>query len=92
MVAQLGLCDTSTRNQGVYVQDDILLFGGGGGRETRPQYVQNEWSLASEFIKDYVGTVCVILLHALQACQGVMCETLLDCSSLWQGISVDLII
>ena len=39
------------------VQDDILMFGGGGGRESRPQYVQNEWSLATEFIKDYTGSV-----------------------------------
>ena len=33
------------------------MFGGGGGRESRPQYVQNEWSLATEFIKDYIGAV-----------------------------------
>ena len=43
------------------MQDDILMFGGGGGRESRPQYVQNEWSLATEFIKDYIGAVCYIL-------------------------------
>ena len=41
----------------VLMQDAILMFGGGGGRESRPQYVQNEWSLATEFIKDYTGTV-----------------------------------
>ena len=41
----------------VLLQDDILMFGGGGGRESRPQYVQNEWSLATEFIKDYAGSV-----------------------------------
>ena len=32
-------------------QDDILMFGGSGGRESRPQYVQNEWSVATEFMK-----------------------------------------
>ena len=36
------------------------MFGGGGGRESRPQYVQNEWSLATEFIKDYIGAVCCV--------------------------------
>lgn len=40
------------------VQDDILMFGGSGGRESRPQYVQNEWSLAAEFLKDFTGVVC----------------------------------
>ena len=48
------------------LQDDILMFGGGGGRESRPQYVQNEWSLATEFTKDYAGSV-QLLLAALSA-------------------------
>ncbi len=39
-------------------QDDILMFGGSGGRESRPQYVQNEWSIATEFLKDFTGVVC----------------------------------
>ena len=38
-------------------QDDILMFGGSGGRESRPQYVPNEWSVATEFLKDATGTV-----------------------------------
>lgn len=41
----------------VTVQDDILMVGGSGGRESRPQYVQNEWSVASEFLRDFSGTV-----------------------------------
>ena len=38
-------------------QDDILMFGGSGGRESRPQYVPNEWSVATEFLKDASGAV-----------------------------------
>lgn len=46
-------------------QDDILMFGGSGGRESRPQYVQNEWSIATEFLKDFTGVVRPIkLLYA----------------------------
>ena len=33
------------------------MFGGSGGRESRPQYVQNEWSIATEFLKDFTGVV-----------------------------------
>lgn len=47
--------DWDVTNGSIAQEDDILLFGGGGGRESRPQYVQNEWSLATEFIKDYIG-------------------------------------
>jgi len=57
MDALLEECD----NKVLIMQDDILMFGGGGGREGRPQYVQNEWSLATEFIKDYVGAVSHML-------------------------------
>ncbi len=39
------------------MQDDILLFGGGGGQEKRPQYVLNAWSLATDLMKDFNGTV-----------------------------------
>jgi hypothetical protein len=41
----------------VPMQDDILLFGGGGGQEKRPQYVLNAWSLATDLMKDFNGTV-----------------------------------
>ncbi len=41
----------------VRTQDDILLFGGGGGQEKRPQYVLNAWSLATDLMKDFKGTV-----------------------------------
>ena len=33
------------------------MYGGSGGRESRPQYVQNEWSMASEFVKGFSGAV-----------------------------------
>ena len=39
------------------LQDDILMFGGGGGQEMRPQYVLNDWSLATDLMKDFKGTV-----------------------------------
>jgi hypothetical protein len=32
--------------------DDILVFGGSGGREPRPEYVQGSWSIATEFLSD----------------------------------------
>ncbi|KAK9824591.1 hypothetical protein WJX72_011552 [[Myrmecia] bisecta] len=35
-------------------EDDILMFGGSGGREARPQYV-DEWSVATEFLKREQG-------------------------------------
>ena len=62
------------------LQDDILMFGGGGGRESRPQYVQNEWSLATEFIKDYAGSV-QLLPAALSADAWAQCQ-LYCCSSI----------
>ena len=34
------------------------MFGGGGGQEMRPQYVLNEWSLATDLMKEFKGTVC----------------------------------
>lgn len=39
------------------------MYGGTGGRESRPQYVQNEWSVASEFLKDFTGVVRYGLLR-----------------------------
>ena len=38
-------------------QDDILMFGGGGGQEMRPQYVLNDWSLATDLMEDFKGVV-----------------------------------
>ena len=62
------------------LQDDILMFGGGGGRESRPQYVQNEWSLATEFIKDYAGSVQ--LLSAASSANVWAQYSLYCCSSI----------
>jgi len=42
------------------------MYGGTGGRESRPQYVQNEWSVASEFLKDFTGVVRCGLLSSDQ--------------------------
>ncbi|EIE23585.1 hypothetical protein COCSUDRAFT_65999 [Coccomyxa subellipsoidea C-169] len=47
--------DWDVTNGSVAQEDDILMFGGSGGRESRPQYVQNEWSIATEFLKDFTG-------------------------------------
>ncbi len=60
------------------LQDDILMFGGGGGRESRPQYVQNEWSLATEFIKDYAGSVQLLPATHICRCMGAMPTLLLQ--------------
>ena len=46
------------------------MFGGGGGQEMRPQYVLNEWSLATDLMKDFKGTVC-------QAWHSMSCTPLL---------------
>lgn len=55
------------------------MFGGGGGRESRPQYVQNEWSLATEFIKDYIGAVCCIpTCRTMTSCM-LSCPAILVC-------------
>lgn len=35
------------------MQDDILMWGGYGGRETRPQQVVSNWSLAAEFMPNF---------------------------------------
>jgi hypothetical protein len=37
------------------------MFGGSGGRESRPQYVQNEWSVATEFLKE--GSPSMVRWH-----------------------------
>jgi len=39
------------------LQDDILVFGGSGGREKHPEFVTSEWSIASEFLKSKAGSV-----------------------------------
>ena len=39
------------------VQDDILMYGGRGGRETRPDLVSDGWRIASEFLKQDKGLV-----------------------------------
>jgi iron-regulated transporter 1 len=33
-------------------EDDILMYGGSGGRESRPQYVFNQWNVATEFMNN----------------------------------------
>lgn len=35
------------------VQEDIMLWGGFAGRETRPQQVHQAWHLASEFMPNF---------------------------------------
>eukprot|EP00891_Asterochloris_glomerata_P009670 jgi/Astpho2/9670/Aster-x0861 len=35
--------------------DDVLMYGGRGGEETRPQFVLTDWHVASEFMKDFNG-------------------------------------
>lgn len=40
------------------LQDDILMFGGNGGRETRPEYVTDAWAIAAEFLTEDKGVVC----------------------------------
>lgn len=39
------------------MQDDILVFGGTGGREKQPEYVSSDWSIASEFLNEKKGNV-----------------------------------
>lgn len=36
-------------------EDDILMFGGNGGRETRPEYVTDAWAIAAEFLTEDKG-------------------------------------
>ena len=33
------------------------MYGGDGARESRPNFVSADWKVASEFVKDYKGTV-----------------------------------
>ena len=35
------------------LQEDILMWGGFGGKETRPQQVQKAWHFAAEFMPNY---------------------------------------
>ena len=39
------------------LQTDVLVYGGDGGREVRPNFVAADWKVAAEFVKDYKGTV-----------------------------------
>ena len=43
------------------LQDDILVFGGTGGREKQPEYVSSDWSIASEFLNEKKGSVSLFL-------------------------------
>lgn len=58
------------------VQDDILMWGGYAGRETRPQHVASNWSLAAEFMPNFtlmvskhltLDSVCITLAR-LSSC------------------------
>jgi len=42
------------------VQEDILMWGGFGGREDRPQQVKSAWHLAAEFMSNFTLTVGLI--------------------------------
>ena len=44
------------------------MFGGRGGRESRPDFVGDAWSIAAEFLKENKGIVrpiAALLAHAL---------------------------
>ncbi len=62
----------------VAVQDDVLMYGGRGGEETRPQFVLTDWHVASEFMKDFNGFVstfdCLCLSAMLHCCWGAVCR------------------
>lgn len=49
-----------TLYQAYYVQDDILMWGGYAGRETRPQHVASNWSLAAEFMPNFTLMVSLV--------------------------------
>ena len=59
----------------IAVQDDVLMYGGRGGEETRPQFVLTDWHVASEFMKDFNGFVstvdCLCVPTLLHCCWGV---------------------
>ena len=59
----------------IAVQDDVLMYGGRGGEETRPQFVLTDWHVASEFMKDFNGFVstfdCLHLPALLHCCRSV---------------------
>ena len=59
----------------IAVQDDVLMYGGRGGEEIRPQFVLTDWHVASEFMKDFNGFVstvdCLCLPALLHCCWGV---------------------
>lgn len=46
-------------------QDDILMWGGYGGKETRPQYVFTNWSLAAEFMPNFTLMVSLRQVHSV---------------------------
>ena len=43
------------------------MYGGDGARESRPNFVSAQWKVASEFVKDYKGTVSPALF---KQCSG----------------------
>jgi iron-regulated transporter 1 len=51
-----GYRDWDLANGTLPQDDDILVFGGSGGREKHPEYVTSEWSIASEFLKTKTGS------------------------------------
>ena len=51
----------------IAVQDDVLMYGGRGGEETRPQFVLTDWHVASEFMKDFNGFVSNVVCWRLPA-------------------------
>ena len=72
------------------VQEDVLMYGGDGAREARPNFVSAGWKVASEFVKDYTGTVSVqgrsstcACVHAAPCC--TLSQVVLSASA--QGIS-----
>ena len=52
-----GLYNWQHHPEPIAVQDDVLMYGGRGGEETRPQFVLTDWHVASEFMKDFNGFV-----------------------------------
>ena len=50
------------------MQDDILVYGGSGGREKQPEFVTGEWSIASEFLKQKSGSVSLAMIQIATYC------------------------
>lgn len=62
---------TPTRSDKM-LQEDILMWGGFAGKETRPQQVQTAWHFAAEFMPNYkaitVGLHLYCLVHTCPRC------------------------